>query len=180
MARPVGDVVGKSASTGPPSRSHLTTFCSLPRPADRWISGGSGAGEFAAGSPASGGGGEGGSGVSGDEDDGGGNEGGGNGDSGGGGGEGEGGCGEGEGGGSGLGDGGDGEGGEDGWTEEAKHIGSHCGGMALRSDARVVGLKCEPGLLMPMPMPPCGIQSRRVKREGNAAWLHRGTWVCRM
>ena len=132
-------------------------------------------GELAAGSgsPASGGGGEGGSGVSGDEDDGGGNEGGGNGDSGGGGGEGE-------GGGSGLGDGGDGEGGEDGWTDEAKHIGIHCGGTALRSDARVVGLECEPGLLMPMPMPPYGIQSRRVKREGNAAWLHRGTWVCRM
>merc|ERR1712028_43734 len=41
-------VVGLSASIAPPLRSHLTTFCSSPRSADRWISSGSGAGELIA------------------------------------------------------------------------------------------------------------------------------------
>eukprot|EP00964_Phaeocystis_antarctica_P024459 scaffold13688_cov59-Phaeocystis_antarctica.AAC.4 len=52
---PSGDGVGHSASTGPPLRSHLTTFCNSPCPADLKISAGSGAGELTAGSPASGG-----------------------------------------------------------------------------------------------------------------------------
>eukprot|EP00964_Phaeocystis_antarctica_P058830 scaffold34901_cov62-Phaeocystis_antarctica.AAC.2 len=47
VARP-SYVVGRSASTSPPLRSHLTTFCSSPRCADRWISLGSGAGELIA------------------------------------------------------------------------------------------------------------------------------------
>eukprot|EP00964_Phaeocystis_antarctica_P010229 scaffold5613_cov69-Phaeocystis_antarctica.AAC.2 len=40
--------VEQSASTGPPLRNHLTTFCSSPRSADRKISSGSGAGELIA------------------------------------------------------------------------------------------------------------------------------------
>eukprot|EP00964_Phaeocystis_antarctica_P046383 scaffold26790_cov58-Phaeocystis_antarctica.AAC.4 len=42
------DWPGNSASTGPPLRTHLTTFCTSPRSADRWISMGRGAGEFIA------------------------------------------------------------------------------------------------------------------------------------
>ena len=38
----------QSASTSPPLRSHLTTFCSSPRCADRWISLGSGVEELIA------------------------------------------------------------------------------------------------------------------------------------
>eukprot|EP00964_Phaeocystis_antarctica_P004695 scaffold2548_cov66-Phaeocystis_antarctica.AAC.2 len=45
----------QSASTGPPLRSQLVTFCSSPRWADTKISTGSEAGELTAGSPASGG-----------------------------------------------------------------------------------------------------------------------------
>ena len=45
----------QSASTSPPLRSHLTTFCSWPRLADSSVSTGSEAGELSAGSPASGG-----------------------------------------------------------------------------------------------------------------------------
>eukprot|EP00964_Phaeocystis_antarctica_P022397 scaffold12431_cov58-Phaeocystis_antarctica.AAC.4 len=44
----------QNASTGPSLRSHLTTFCSSPRSADRKISLGSGAGALSAGLPASG------------------------------------------------------------------------------------------------------------------------------
>ncbi len=41
-------VVLQSAPTSPPFRSHLTTFCSSPRCADRWISRGRGTGELTA------------------------------------------------------------------------------------------------------------------------------------
>eukprot|EP00964_Phaeocystis_antarctica_P140632 scaffold105500_cov60-Phaeocystis_antarctica.AAC.3 len=55
VARPSAHVVGYSASIAPPLRSHLPTFCSLPRSADLRISRGSEAAELTAGSPASGG-----------------------------------------------------------------------------------------------------------------------------
>ena len=46
--RPSAHVVGQSASTSAPLRSHLTTFCSSPRSAAWWISSGRGAGELIA------------------------------------------------------------------------------------------------------------------------------------
>ena len=77
-----------------------------------------------------------------------------------GGGEGSGDSGLGGGGGEGSGDSGLGGGGGEGSGLEAKNIGNHCGGMALRWDTRVVG-KCEPGLAVPMMLPtrmlPCVI-----------------------
>eukprot|EP00964_Phaeocystis_antarctica_P022396 scaffold12431_cov58-Phaeocystis_antarctica.AAC.3 len=52
--RPSSAGVEQSASTSPPLRSHLATFCSSPSAADLKVSRGSEAGELTAGSPASG------------------------------------------------------------------------------------------------------------------------------